>query len=67
MSDTTVYTYDAGANPDISYIPGVPLRDLTASDLESFPPWLRASVAACPFYRKAERAKVAPSKSDKEA
>lgn len=47
---TTVYTYVPEKNPDATYLPGVPLRDLTDEDLRALTPHLAASVAECPFY-----------------
>jgi hypothetical protein len=50
MAETVVYHYVAANNPHGGYLPGVPLRDLTAADLAALPAWLRPSVAAQPFY-----------------
>jgi hypothetical protein len=44
--------YDASKNPDGAFLPGVPLADLPDALYISFPAWLRASIDACPFYRK---------------
>lgn len=50
------YRYDASANPDGAFLPGVPLRDLTVEDLDALPEALRRSVPACPWYVPAEPA-----------
>lgn len=57
MSDKTVYTYLSDKNPGEAHLPGVPLRDLTEADIAAMPAWLRAWVAACPFYRATTREK----------
>ena len=49
------YVYKADKNPnDEAYIPGVPLRDLTADDLTGMRPDLVAGVAACGFYERGD-------------
>lgn len=45
-----VYRYNARKNPDEGTLAGVPLRDLTDADLARLDEYMRASVAACPFY-----------------
>ena len=50
MSETIVFRYVAEQNPLGAYLPGVPLRDLTAADVAEVPEWLRPSMAAQPFY-----------------
>lgn len=45
-----VYRYDPEKNPDGASLPGVPLRDLTESDVARIPKWLRKSLKECPFY-----------------
>lgn len=61
--DEPIYTYQPARNPGgeatPDAIPGVPLRDLSASDLAALPPWLRASVAVCPFYQLVDAAALA--------
>lgn len=52
-----VYRYVAEQNPHGGYLPGVPLRDLTAADIAAAPVWLRSSIAAQPFYVAVEAAK----------
>mgnify|MGYP000915409520 CR=1 FL=1 len=44
------YTYDGERNPDKSFIPGVPLRDLTVEEVQSMPRYVHAGVAQQPFY-----------------
>jgi len=44
------YKYLADKNPEQRYLDGVPLRDLTAADVEQLTPYLQRSVAECPFY-----------------
>lgn len=51
-----VYQYVAEANPHGGYLPGVPLRDLTAADVANVPEWLRSSIPAQPFYKAVEPA-----------
>lgn len=48
-----VFRYVAEANPQGAFLPGVPLRDLTAADVAAVPWWLRPSVERCPFYERA--------------
>lgn len=57
MSDTIARYYDASKNPEGAALPGVPLRDLTQDDYDSYPAWLQASIDAWAAYRK-----TAPSK-----
>jgi hypothetical protein len=45
-----VYTYDPARNPDGGYLPGVPLRDLTAADLADLPAHLIKSLPTLPGY-----------------
>lgn len=63
-SDTVLYTYQEPkartltdedrergiVEPTPAHHPGVPLRDLTAEDMEAMPPWLQDTVAASPLY-----------------
>lgn len=65
-SDDVVFFYDASANPTDGYYAGVPLRDLTRADLADMPDWLRKSIEASPFYRKAERKSAKTDKTEKE-
>lgn len=55
MSSETAYTYNASKNPGTeanpASLPGVPLRDLTKTDVEQLPRHLRLDVAASPMYR----------------
>lgn len=44
------YRYRADRNPDGGFLPGVGLRDVSVEELAAMPEWLRASVAAAPFY-----------------
>lgn len=44
--------YDETKNPHEAVLPGVPLRDLTEDEFESYPKWLQASIDASPMYRK---------------
>jgi len=44
------YTYLPEQNPEQRYLDGVPLRDLTAADVEQLPEHLRAALDGCPFY-----------------
>lgn len=48
--DTIAYRYDADANPDGAFIPGVPLRDLTLADLDQLTAHQRAGIPLYPFY-----------------
>ena len=64
MPDHILYTYKApkqrelseeevarGINPPLPpHHPGVPLRDLTADDIEGMPVWLQETVAASDLY-----------------
>lgn len=50
MAEQIVFRYVAEQNPHGGYLPGVPLRDLTAADVAETPAWLRPSIAAQPFY-----------------
>ena len=50
MAEQIVFRYVAERNPYGWYLPGVPLRDLTAADVAETPVWLRPSIAAQPFY-----------------
>lgn len=47
---TVIYSYDETLNPDGSFLPGVPLRDLTQADLDAQPRWILPSIAAAPYY-----------------
>ena len=47
------YVYDPAANPNKETLPGVPLRTLSAAEVEALPPHLKRSLAACPFYKPA--------------
>jgi hypothetical protein len=49
---STARYYDASANPDEAYLPGVPLRDLNEDEFAAYPKWLQDSVDASPFFRK---------------
>ena len=49
MSDIIAYTYDRERNPDESFIPGVPLRDLTVEEVQALPGDLHAGVGQLPF------------------
>lgn len=60
MSETIVYRYVAEQNPLGAYLPGVPLRDLTAADVAEVPEWLRTSLAAQPFYVAVATVKTPP-------
>lgn len=57
VEDPIAYRYVADKNPDQGSFPGIPLRDLTKSDLEGQPEWLIRSVDASPFYRATNKAK----------
>lgn len=59
--------YDAGANPDGAFFPGVGLRDLTQEDLDGFPEWVRESIDGCGFYSKSEPAGRAEASGSTEA
>lgn len=50
----TGYRYDADKNPGGAYLPGVPLRDLTADEVATFSDLTRRSIAAQPFYTPAK-------------
>lgn len=45
-----VYRYNPDMNPDGAVLDGVPLRDLTAEDVDALPAHLQRSVADCLFY-----------------
>lgn len=89
MSDPILYTYKAPklreltdderakgiAEPMPLHHPGVPLRDLTAADVDAMPAWLHATIAASDLYEatpegkkrqtadaRAQRAEEQPSK-----
>jgi hypothetical protein len=51
--------YDETKNEDGGALPGVPLRDLTLEEFESFPEWLQRSIDALECYRKTT---IRPSK-----
>lgn len=53
--------YDETKNADGAYIPGVPLRDLTAEEFDALPKHLQAGVDALPFYRKTRPPSDAPA------
>lgn len=65
----TTTTGDAPEAPaaPVAFIPGVPLRDLTKADMDSFPKWVRDAVKASDLYAPAEpEAKEAPAPKAKE-
>jgi hypothetical protein len=57
--DPIAFKYDESKNPEQGTLPGVPLRDLTVSDVEGQPEWLQRSIAALPMYRSTGKFKVA--------
>lgn len=62
------FRYDPNKNPRNAYIPGVPLRDLSAEEFDALPPGVQTSVTRCDWYvlpTKTRRAKSArPSTGD---
>lgn len=44
--------YNPDKNPDETYFPGIPLRDLEHEDWEALNEKQQAAVDASPFYRK---------------
>jgi len=44
--------YDESKNPESGLLPGVPLRDISQAEFDSYPAWLQASIDAHPMYRK---------------
>lgn len=59
--------YIAEKNPDGAFLPGVPLRDLTAEEYDALPVWLQLSIDASDFYRATKpRTETAPLKAPKE-
>lgn len=65
MSDKIARYYDEKANPDGGALPGVPLRDLTQEEYDSYPAWIQASIDAHPMYRKSAPSKPS-AKAEKE-
>lgn len=57
--------YDESKNAAGVFLPGVPLRDLTAEEFEALQVWLQYSVDAQPFYSRTP-IKAAPQKATKE-
>lgn len=62
----TARYYEASKNTDGGYIPGVPLRDLTEEDYNSYPAWLQASIDASPLYRKTKPTQHKPAEKETE-
>ncbi len=56
VNDTSpiAFVYDPDKNPDNLFIEGVPLRTLTADDVAGYPDWLKATIAAAPWYTAQE-------------
>jgi hypothetical protein len=54
--------YNAAANTEGRYFPGVPQGDIDEARWEALPKWLQETVDASPFYRKTKpsEAKAAP-------
>lgn len=52
MSEPIARYYDASKNPEGATFPGVPLRDITESEWEAIPDWLKPSIDESKFYRK---------------
>ena len=44
--------YDESKNPEGGLLPGVPLRDISQAEFDTYPAWLQASIDAHPMYRK---------------
>ena len=61
-SDKIARKYDPGKNPEGASIAGVPLRDITIAEWESFPAWVKQSVDAWAAY---SAPKGAPEKQEK--
>lgn len=59
MAEKIIFRYVAERNPQRAFLPGVPLRDLTAADVAELPAWLLPGVAAAPFYVAADNAEFA--------
>jgi predicted component of type VI protein secretion system len=57
--DPIAFKYLEDKNPEQGTLPGVPLRDLTVSDVEGHPEWIQRSIAAHPMYRSTGKFKVA--------
>jgi hypothetical protein len=57
--DPIAFKYLPEKNPEQGTLPGVPLRDLTVSDVEGHPEWIQRSIAAHPMYRSTGKFKVA--------
>lgn len=43
-ADKIARTYQESKNPNGESLPGVPLRDITIAEWESFPLWIKASI-----------------------
>lgn len=62
--------YDESKNPEGATLPGVPLADLSETEFEAQPDWVKRSIDAHPMYRKtkppSEKAetKEEPKKAD---
>lgn len=57
MSDDPIARYyDESKNPDVWYLPGVPLADIPESRWASLPEWLRQSADAIGWYSAARPA-----------
>ena len=54
MDDATKIArhYDESKNEMGGAFPGVPLRDLTQAEYDSYAPWIQASIDASPMYKK---------------
>jgi hypothetical protein len=58
--DPIAFKYLPEKNVEQGTLPGVPLRDLTVSDVEGQPEWIQRSIAALPMYRSTGKFKPAP-------
>jgi hypothetical protein len=58
--DLIAFKYLPEKNKEQGTLPGVPLRDLTVSDVEGQPEWIQHSIAALPMYRSTGKFKPAP-------
>lgn len=58
--DPVAYKYLPEKNVEQGTLPGVPLRDLTVSEVESQPEWIQRSIAAHPMYRSTGKIKAEP-------
>lgn len=56
--------YDASANPDGVFLPGVPLADLSVEQWAALPEWLQASIDASGWYSETRPAEKRAPRAD---